>query len=379
MCMKKFLLMLFVFILFACSKDPLGVNDENQSIETKKSVLESGFKESKFGEPMLLGEKIDNPYSVKSLKKARSVVVPTHYYVRFLPESNQEYGLLLKNIRCFPFPLDRKVIQGGSFYRDPDPANVGKRFSWQYAVVPAHQALPEVQYEILDELCIPENAEEQPITRGSGGSGTVGPPGPTSHKVVVRVWDTELQQFVPLEGLMVNAVNMRIGASLTYGITDHTGTAVIKNYFTVTNDIFYTIFWSDGKESKWFMTDDNNNQLFYNVKAVAGVTNIDIKSTPNNIVAEQDLGTIHRAAYRTYYKKNLDLVKPIHEDFIQVAYMVTPYLNYAGSYHSCTPYSDCPKIKIWGGSGRYIKATIEIFSTTAHEFGHLNHDVNSGR
>lgn len=380
--MKKTVLMLFISVLFGCSKDlepPLD-NSGTAQIENTKSV--SDLIESKFGEPMVLGEKIDNPYSVKSLKKMRSAVVPTHYYVRFLPENKQEYGFLLKSIRCFPFPLDRKIIEGGSFYRDPDPANVGKPFSWQYAVVPVQQTLPDVQYEILDELCIPEDPDEQIMTRGAGGTGggPIGPPGSPLHKVVVRVWDNLLNQFIPLQGLGVNVINVAAGQSLTYGITDATGTAVMSRYFTVTKDIFYSIFWSDGKEGKWFLSDGNNNQLFYNVKAVAGVTNIDIKSSSTNVVVEQLLGTIHRAAYRTYYKQNSDLLKPVHEDFIQVAYLDKNHADYAGVYYSYPPYSSYPNIEIYGrSSSGALKPTKNIFSTTVHEFAHLNHDVNSGR
>ena len=124
--MKKLLFILFSSILFSCSED-LGqpyVNIESEEMAVTKSV--SDFKESKFGLPMVLGEKLQNPYSIKSLQRASSKeksiigftiqetdITPTHYYVRF-----------------FPFPLDHKIIEGGSFYRDPDPANVGKLFSW---------------------------------------------------------------------------------------------------------------------------------------------------------------------------------------------------------------------------------------------------------
>lgn len=389
--MKKLLLILFISILYGCSKDfePPHDNLENAQIANTKSV--SDFQESKFGSPMVLGEKVQNPYSLKSLRetsrKARSAtgdsaqatnIVATHHYVRFLPKDNHEYTLLLKNVRFFPFPLDRKIVEGGSFYRDPDPANEGKPFSWQYAVVPVQQALPDVQYEILDELCMPDESGQ--VLGKVGARGPVGPEGPTVLRVVVRVWDIALKQYIPLQGLAVNVINTALGQSLAYGITDATGTAVISGYFKVTKDIYYNIFWSDGEESKWFMTDVNNNQLFYNVKALAGVTNIDIKSSPSNVVVEQQLGTIHRAAYRTYYKTNSNLLRPNHEDAIGIAYQEEYSDRYAGLYRSQEPYSFLTSIIIVGrNSVGSLLSTKSIFSTTVHEFGHLNHDVNTGR
>lgn len=389
--MKKLLLILFISILFGCSKDfePPHDNLETEQIANTKSV--SDLKESKFGSPMVLGEKVQNPYSLKSLRetsgKARSAtggtaqatnIVATHHYVRFLPKDNHEYTLLLKNVRFFPFPLDRQIVEGGSFYRDPDPANEGKQFSWQYAVVPVQQALPGVQYEILDELFMPDESGQ--VLGKVGAKGPLGPEGPTMLRVVVRVWDTILKQYIPLQGLAVNVINTALGQSLAYGITDATGTAVISGYFKVTKDIYYNIFWRDGEESKWFMTDVNNNQLFYNVKALAGVTNIDIKSSPSNVVVEQQLGTIHRAAYRTYYKRNSNLLPPANEDAIQIAYKDEYSPDYLGRCMGYWPGISFINVEIWGrNSNGSLYTTSSVFTTTIHELGHINHAVNSGR
>lgn len=402
--MKKLLLILFISILYGCSKDlePPHDNLETEQIADTKSV--SDFQESKFGSPMVLGEKVQNPYSLKSLRKtsekARSAsggnvqatnIVATHHYVRFLPKDNHEYTLLLKNVRFFPFPLDRQIVEGGSFYRDPDPANEGKQFSWQYAVVPVQQALPNVQYEILDELFMPENPEtEQEVIYNNAGQvlgkvgvkGPLGPEGPTVLRVVVRVWDTKLKQYIPLQGLAVNVINTALGQSLAYGITDATGTAVISGYFKVTKDMYYNIFWCDGMDSKWFLTDGNDNQLFYNVKALAGVTNIDIKSSSTNVVVEQQLGTIHRAAYRTYYKRNSNLLPPANEDAIQIAYKDEEHAYAGGFFHGYWPEQPFVKvnIEIFGRvSGEHLVGTLPIFSTTVHELGHLNHAISSGK
>lgn len=402
--MKKILIMVFFSILFGCSKDFEPPLDDLENEQIAKTKSASDFKESRFGSPMVLGEKVENPYSITSLRKASekmrsgstSDIVSTHYYVRFLPKDNHEYTLLLKNVLFFPFPLDRKIVEGGSFYRDPDPANEGKQFSWQYSIVPVQQALPDVQYEILDELRMPENTEMAPREmnydsgavfeqksaaggRGDNGTTDPGPSGPPqSNKVVVRVWDNVINQYIPLQGLAVNVINTALGQCLTYGVTDATGTAIMNRYYTVTKDIYYNIFWSDGKESKWFMTDVNNNQLFYNVKALVGITYIDIKSSSTNVVNEQQLGTIHRAAYRTYYKTNSNLLRPNHEDATQIGFRDEYSPDYAGKfcgydYERASVYIEIMGRDAWGQPN----STFDIFGAMVHELAHLNHSLYS--
>ena len=121
-----------------------------------------------------LGEKLADPYSVENMELAvrslyperasRLDLRPTDVYVRFLPESDEEYDRLeALGLNLFDHPLDHRIIREGDYYHDPEIAD--GRITWQYAVVPAGFVFPTgIRLEILDQCYIAEN---DPATRTS--------------------------------------------------------------------------------------------------------------------------------------------------------------------------------------------------------------------
>jgi len=78
-----------------------------------------------------LGEKLENPYSVKNMRSAyknlqgnaqqkiaanQADITVTHYYVRFLPETKEEYAQLTSDttLVLFDYPLDYEIVEGGT-------------------------------------------------------------------------------------------------------------------------------------------------------------------------------------------------------------------------------------------------------------------------
>lgn len=114
-----------------------------------------------------LGEKLEDPYSFDNITKAlaslyptkseRMDIHPTDLYVRFLPQSEDEYdSLLAMGYNMTDHPLDYRIIKDGDYYHDP--AISSDLITWQYAVVPLDFGFPEgVVYEILDQCYIHEN------------------------------------------------------------------------------------------------------------------------------------------------------------------------------------------------------------------------------
>lgn len=115
---------------------------------------------------IILGEQLQDPYSVKNITKAienlyptkamREDVMPTDMYVRFLPENEQEYDRLMSmGMFLLDHPLDYQILRDGDYYHDPlIPED---KITWQYAVLPVDFDLPEdIRYEILDECYIPK-------------------------------------------------------------------------------------------------------------------------------------------------------------------------------------------------------------------------------
>lgn len=116
---------------------------------------------------IVLGDQLENPYSVKNMKQAYEAlrgaktlkstidIEATHFYVRFKPKDNQEQTWLTRDssIYIYDYPLDHKIIKRGTYYHDPSiPSN---EITWQYTVVPTDYDFPNIQSQILEELYLP--------------------------------------------------------------------------------------------------------------------------------------------------------------------------------------------------------------------------------
>lgn len=123
---------------------------------------------------IVLGEQLEDPYSVENVQKAllslyptkgRIDIRPTDYYVRFLPSCEEEYDMLEEmGLNLVDHPLDYRIVRDGDYYHDPEIPD--SLITWQYAVVPPDFVFPEgVVYEKLDECYISEN---DVVTRAPG-------------------------------------------------------------------------------------------------------------------------------------------------------------------------------------------------------------------
>ena len=118
-------------------------------------------------EMIVLGNKLEDPYSVENMTKALDALYPTKaaragapltdYYVRFLPADESQFEALEKlGLNLIDHPVDYEILQEGDYYHDPD-IEEGK-ITWQYTVVDKDFKFPEgIRYEILDRCCLAEN------------------------------------------------------------------------------------------------------------------------------------------------------------------------------------------------------------------------------
>ena len=118
-------------------------------------------------EMIVLGDKLDDPYSVSNVEAAVRSVYPekagrvdikaTDIYVRFLPRDEAEYDALVNaGLVLMDHPLDYEIVRDGDYYHDPSLSD--GEITWQYAVVSPDFEYPEgVRYEILDRCYIAEN------------------------------------------------------------------------------------------------------------------------------------------------------------------------------------------------------------------------------
>lgn len=119
--MKRFLsLILTLLCVESCSyldRDGLGKDIE----ETRPEV---------FHDMIVLGDKLDDPYTVENVEAALAEVYPTKagrvvikatdLYVRFLPSDDSDYELLESmGVNMTDHPLDYEIVKEGDYYHDP--------------------------------------------------------------------------------------------------------------------------------------------------------------------------------------------------------------------------------------------------------------------
>ena len=124
---------------------------------------------------IVLGDKLEDPYSVDNViealsslyptKAGRVDIKPTDIYVRFLPEDEEEYDRLVSlGILLIDHPIDYQVVREGDYYHDPSLEE--DRITWQYAVVKPDFEFPEgISHEVLDQCYI---SDHDPVTRSEG-------------------------------------------------------------------------------------------------------------------------------------------------------------------------------------------------------------------
>ena len=149
----KSLFLFFMVFLTCCSEDDISPQQGDVTIEERAIVL---------------GKKLPNPYSLnvmqkavdelsaESTLKAAQQLQATHYYLRFAPRDTAEIDLLEADTTIFfyTYPMDYEIVQEGDTYTDPDlPSDVLK---YMYCAVSVNHQLPNVSYEVLDELYILE-------------------------------------------------------------------------------------------------------------------------------------------------------------------------------------------------------------------------------
>ena len=156
--MKKFI-GFFAAALLLMSCDKGGTHSEGTGFLYDDGV-EHGM--------IVLGDRLDNPYTTENAQKAFSAVYPTKsrdivqttdLYVRFLPENQEEFDLLEEmGVQMLDHPLDFEIITEGDYYHDP---SVGEdNITWQYAVVDKDFDFPAIRYEIIDECFLADNSEQ---------------------------------------------------------------------------------------------------------------------------------------------------------------------------------------------------------------------------
>ena len=353
-----------------------------------------------------LGKRLENPYTVENMTNAYEKlrftgllrsdieIVPTHYYLRFLPADNEELALLTDEpLDWYDYPLDYEIKEGGTFYHDPTLPI--EQLTWQYVVVPIDYKLPKVKYEKICDAFMVGNDKEVIGGRTTGllneedwkmlekeaytmtgnldsedkkNSGRVEASDwyPSGY---IRAWDDVTSTYKPVNRALVRAQRF-LRTEKDY--TADNGYYRMPGSFS--NDVNYSIKW---EQDDFDIRDGSYGQAYFNGPKQTGSWNLYINRTQHpktNLFVN-----IHNAAVIYYYHNGrYGIRKPSDNS------LFTGRLHIAGKdkdgrahYYNFNDYFlFAAEVVIFsqkkGQPGWYLN-TRDIFGVTIHELAHVSH------
>ena len=355
-----------------------------------------------------------NPFSVENMDSALQELIdtgefecdynlfnirPTHRYIRFEPQDSNEYDELNNDssLILFDYPLDRRLIKGGTYYKDPSLSETQTNYQW--CCVEYNHVLPNgISYTDLGDLYLPQQDPEllqyretdfdaciflletqalkrtgnfdttQVNTNYTGDDPTAKKkfklfPPKWSPKGKITIFDDRLNRSIPLEGVRVRAnkwFETRIALTNSNGFFD------IGNHFNYPVD--YSVKW---ERPDFHIKSGGFGQAYFNGPHQKGDWNLDITRSSSG-GSSWLFGHVHRAAVRYFYQDIGGLRRPGQRDF---RYWV---FDRAGGWHNNSGsqgvnYSELARINGKKSEGGDYWAADEIFSTTIHETAHSTH------
>ncbi|HEY0743916.1 MAG TPA: hypothetical protein VGD40_20765 [Chryseosolibacter sp.] len=359
------------------------------------------------GKPLVLGKKLNNPFALDNMQRAyrklleendsvsflfsSRVLKPTHWYVRFLPESYEQYDLLVTDttLTVSDVPLDYEIAEEGDYYHDP--AVPKGRPTFQYARVPVHyQSQHNLPFEILEELYLPPFDQErfyfnartegdQPqlaevledeAMRMAGyedneaaieGASNARRNSKWTPSGNISVYDSRLAKYIPLAGVKVQA---RRWFDVETAITDDLGKFRMDGSFR--REVNYRIVW---ERDKFDIRSGTWGQAILRGPKRKADWNVQIGAQ----TLQFHYAHVFRAAMRYYYGDIGGLKRP----GFRLKYSV---FNKRGNHMArnignWSAFGINPNILIYRyspGDGSENDSD-EMFSTTCHETAHTTH------
>ncbi|MDC6362333.1 MULTISPECIES: hypothetical protein [Flavobacteriaceae] len=159
---------ILLLVLASCEKEVVQTNDPQPIAKEQQDTLRM----------IKLGKKLENPYSVKNMRKAyanlikkleksqknygsqtlkdSSEIITTDYYVKFWVENDEQKQLLLADsLNLSEIPLDVEIKQEGDYYVDENTEILEAQ--WLYASVLKDYKVPDgISYEKVEDLFLVE-------------------------------------------------------------------------------------------------------------------------------------------------------------------------------------------------------------------------------
>lgn len=340
-----------------------------------------------------VSSELQDPYAFSNIRKAyenlkisgrvlsEADIRPTHSYIRFMPQNDEELEALRRDSTLILFDHPLNCEQGGETHCDD--ISCQHPCLCQYCVVPVDKKLPSVRHKILYNVFLPDDEKS---TRGSAPgtrrlyedleyesarlTGNIkgdekteidskGSSSGWTPQGSIRVWDDLLGCFIPLAHANVHA---RWFTHVETALTDSNGYFRMKPFRYKVN---YSIKWEN---SMFTIRNGSFLQAWYNGPKMKGDWNLDIRSGKSLMFA-----TIHRAAVKSFYGKNLGTERPTLRNGGRTKICYIDDNGKGEFWGDWTAGGVLPDIKIWGKSEGVYKCTNKIFGSTIHELAHQAH------
>lgn len=396
--MKNFFALSFFLILFILAQ--FSCKDEIEPTKLAEETTTNNFEK---GTQTVLGEKVNNPYSLRNMQiaydsisktnssfRSATTLEPTHYYVRFLPKDSVEYNILDNDttLELFDYPLDYDIVSYGDSYHDPSLPE--SQITWQYTKVPTNYKFPNLRYEILDTLYIPyegeEDSEESSLRSAKNVSQAnwdlmveksmcltknkeASDPKLRSLKkwrpeATIKGYDDNVQRHVPLYHVKVRARN------LLYWNTAYTDINGFASFPKARFSVSYSIVWENN--SYWDIRDGWFLQAYYNGPCKKSSWNLNIGGAASSDKSKR-YAIIHRALMRAFYLDNNGLTRPIGSSKLKICYINSQGSANGDFWGDIDPTGFYPDIRIYAKDAEGYRSSMKIFATTTHELAHAAH------
>ena len=387
--MKKVLILMVAisFYSISCQKSKDSIIPDSNI-----SLFPVDTPEANIDQEMVLGEKLENPYTVENMQKAYDnlqkgsrttgtvKIEPNYLYIRFLPKNLGEYNLIHRNkeLELFDHPLDQEIKTNGHKYKDP--ATKGQPYTWYYCAVKINFKIPkEVTNEILAELFLPVPNDKSINSLSEEAIGfrrelerealtiTGNTPNTKNGRIAgynpsgtIKMRDNVLGD-IGMDGVTVRA-NRWFTTYTTLSNKD--GSFKMNNTFE--NPCNYSIKWERDDFDILEGGTLANFQAYYNGPKQSGAWNDIITGGMSLMYA-----TIHRAAIRYYYINN-ELRTPRNGSYFDKLSIAAYDWENVGlnADHETSAFLkswlDRPDIRVFKPS----RGPYAIYSTTIHELAH---------
>lgn len=370
---KPLLLYLCVHLIMSC---------EMQSVPLKDPTINNDVE-------VVLYERLSNPYSVENMTnaynsikgahtKSNSIVVDTtHIHVKFKLRNPNELDLLKQDttLNLYPYPLDCDISLEGFV----ETYEVGREFPTYYASVPFGVVIPDgIEYEILDYLFIPEELGEDVdcipselldllVETSFSLTGNERLPQTKSSEWYpsgkITAYDDRAKKQIPLQGVKVRARRW-----FTTHVCYTNAAGIYKSSESFKDPANYSIVWEDN--SYWDIRNGGLGQATFDGPKQSGPWNLAIDSSTDDGLG-LGFATLHRAAYRYYYKNIGGLARPANAKKEKICFMDK---SGTGSFWGNIGLGVLPDVKVFRKHDNgNVKTTDVLFRTTTHELGHVSH------